>query len=218
MEASFWHQRWSENQIGFHQDKVNDLLVTHAGKWQIAAGDTVFVPLCGKSLDMIWLQQQGFKVLGIELSEKAVEAFFSENGRHPCQSEDHGLTCWQSGDIRLFVGDFFSMVPEQLQEVAAVYDRASLIALPPEMRKAYARQMTDLLPSGVRVLLVTMEYPNDQMTGPPFSVSRLEVEDLYGESFSINQLEQVDRLKESPNLQQRGLRQLNETVYLLQKK
>lgn len=218
MEASFWHQRWSENQIGFHQDKVNELLTDHAGKWRIATGDTVFVPLCGKSLDMIWLQQQGYRVLGVELSEKAVEAFFSENGRHPCQSEDHDLTCWQSGDIRLLVGDFFALVPEQLQGVAAVYDRASLIALPPEMRKAYARQMADLLPSGVRLLLVTMEYPSGQMNGPPFSVSQTEVADLYGEDFSINQLEQVDRLKESPNLQQRGLTQLSETVYLLQKK
>ena len=52
MEASYWQQRWEINQIGFHGDEVNPLLVSHIGALGLDKGARLFLPLCGKTLDI----------------------------------------------------------------------------------------------------------------------------------------------------------------------
>jgi thiopurine S-methyltransferase len=185
MDHEFWHQRWEQNQIGFHQQAINEYLSNHWAELGLAEGAPVFVPLCGKSLDLLWLLEQGHAVLGVELSEKAVADFFQENAleyqRHP-----HGpFVAFHTEDLRLLAGDFFALQEQDLDGICAVYDRASLIALPPEMRRDYARKMQALLPSGAHILLITMQYQEGAMEGPPFSVSDAEVQALYGEGFEI---------------------------------
>ncbi len=80
MEPAFWHKRWADNQIGFHQGQVNSYLQTHWPALGLETGSRVLVPLCGKSLDLVWLAGQGYRVLGVELSRRAVEDFFREHG------------------------------------------------------------------------------------------------------------------------------------------
>jgi thiopurine S-methyltransferase len=148
-------------------------------------GAPVFVPLCGKSLDMLWLREQGHAVLGVELSEKAVSAFFEENGIPAEVQRDRSFSVYSGEGLRLLSGDFFALKPEDLNGIHAVYDRASLIALPPTMRQRYAQHMAQLLPTGARILLVTMEYPAGTLEGPPFSVEETEVNALFGNHFTV---------------------------------
>lgn len=191
MESEFWHQRWQEGRIGFHQPAPNAQLLTHWQSLGLAKGSIVFVPLAGKSTDMTWLIAQGHKVLGIELSRVAVEAFFAENNLEA--EEDHlpDFDVFRSPDIELRCGDFFALGPEDLASVDAVYDRAALIALPPEMRAEYAAHMIDCLPPGVQMMLVTLEYPQAEMEGPPFSVSEAEVAQYYSAGFDIKRVGSV---------------------------
>src|SRR3546814_8142059 len=88
MDPDFWQQRWRDNRIGFHRDGVLPLLEKHWPSLGLATGSRVFVPLCGKSLDMAWLAARGHRVLGVELSPLAVGQFFDENGLAP-RSEEH---------------------------------------------------------------------------------------------------------------------------------
>lgn len=185
MKHEFWLERWEQNQIGFHQSQINRYLTDHWAELGLAAGARVFVPLCGKSLDLLWLRGQGHSVLGIELSRKAVEAFFSDNKLHPVVSNEGRFIRYREEGLCILVGDFFALTPEDLGDIQAVYDRAALIALPPEMRMAYARQMAALLPSGAQMLLVTMEYPPGTLQGPPFSVSSGELRSLYSADFTL---------------------------------
>ncbi len=185
MEHRFWLERWEQDQIGFHQTEINQYLSEHWRELGLADGAPVFVPLCGKSLDMLWLREQGHPVLGIELSEKAVKAFFQENALSAEVGRDERFVTYRTDDLRLLVGDFFALTSEDMGEVRAIYDRASLIALPPDMRRDYARHMAALLQGGAHILLVTMEYEAGAIEGPPFSVAEEEVRALYDECFEV---------------------------------
>jgi len=218
MEKNFWLERWQQGLIGFHQEQVNSYLTKNWPELGAQAGDKVFVPLCGKSKDMVWLHQQGMQVRGVELSAMAVEAFFAENQLAAHQDTQGHFSRWRAPGYELLCGDFFSVIPTDTQHHRFVYDRASLIALPPEIRQKYAKHLSDLLVPGSKVLLVTMEYPQHEMQGPPFSVHEDEVRGLYSHNFSIEKVVQVDVLSESPRFRERGLSQMIETTYIMVRK
>ncbi len=215
MHADFWHARWQQNQIGFHLDIAHPLLIQHWKTMGAKAGEPVFVPLCGKSLDLWWLRQQGQKVIGVELSPLAVRLFYEEAGVTPARISGDVMECWQASDIRLYCGDFFVMRPQDVTGCRLVYDRASLIALPPAMRREYVLHLCRLFPQGVRILLVTLDYLQTEMDGPPFAVTDAEVHSLYGQA---QRLESRDVLAENDRFRQRGVSRLNENIYLIELK
>ncbi len=215
MQPDFWHERWQQNQIGFHQEAINLHLQQFWPQLGIVPGNGVFVPLCGKSGDMLWLRAQGHTVVGVELSQLAVQAFFSENGLRATASTQGRFSLFEADGIRLYCGDFFDLAAEDLANVRAVYDRASLIALPPEMRPTYAAHMQQLLAAGTRMLLVAFEYPQHEMNGPPFSVQEAEVRALYGGFCTIELIHAIDILAQEARFRDRGVSRLQEKVYLL---
>ena len=218
MKKDFWLERWEKEEIGFHQDDYNPYLREYWQQLQLARGSRIFVPLCGKSRDMIWLNSQGFSVLGVELSEIAAKAFFDENGLTP-QYSAHGKFDWHEADgIGILCGDFFDLDRAMLENVGAVYDRASLIALTPEMRERYISRMAAILPPGTRILLITLDYDEEEMQGPPFAVSKREVQELYGKYAKVALLAEIDALHLERNARflQRGLSRLQECVFLVE--
>ena len=187
MEPEFWHERWAQNRIGFHEGQPNDLLVACFDQLSLPPSSRVFVPLAGKSVDIGWLARQGHPVVGIELNESAVQAFFDEAHLSPTMSSVGGLTRYQAGAIELFVGDVFSLTAEVLGPVDAVYDRAALIALPKDTRPRYAAHVSALT-GVVPQLLVTLDYDPSQTQGPPFSVNGDEIEAHYGEHYRLTRV------------------------------
>lgn len=215
MHHDFWHERWQRRQIGFHQDEPNPYLQRFWPAAGMPDGGRVFVPLCGKSRDMLWLRQRGYEVVGVELSEIAVREFFAENGLASTQRQVGAFSCHAAVGYTLLCGDFFALTPADLGAVAAVYDRAALIALPPELRRRYAAHMLRLVPPGMHTLLVAFEYPQQEMEGPPFCVTEEEVAALYGESCAIMRLHDEDILVREPRFRDKGVSRLHEKVYLL---
>jgi len=190
LEAEFWHERWRNNQIGFHESKPNALLVRHVERLDLSRGDRVFVPLCGKTLYIAWLLAQGFAVCGIELSETAVEQLFAELGAAPEITAHGRLRRYSADALDVFVGDIFDLSLSALGPVDAIYDRAALIALPEAMRRRYASHLTDVTDSAPQ-LLICLEYDQDLMTGPPFSIRESTVRELYDARYRISKLESV---------------------------
>ncbi len=191
MDAAFWHQRWHANEIPFHERTANPLLLRHFPTLALANGARVFVPLCGKSLDLGWLRSRGHAVAGAELSELAVQQLFAELGFEP-RVADLGCTRHYRGDrLDVFVGDIFQLSREMLGPVDAVYDRAALVALPAEMRRRYAAHLTDITAHAPQ-LLIGYEYDQTLLAGPPFSVDRTELHGHYGESYRLTLLESTD--------------------------
>ena len=215
MKKDFWLERWERAETGFHQDEINPYLRLHWPDLHLTRGSEVFVPLCGKSLDMVWLREQGLFVLGVELSPIAVQEFFSEKGQTPHRVHSAKFASYIADGICLSCGDFFDLSKDDLAQVGAVYDRASLVALPPEMRERYVRHLASILPSGTRILLITFDYPQAEMSGPPFAVSVGEVEALYRDYAEIRLLVQQDVLAQNPRFQQRGVTRMQENVFLL---
>jgi thiopurine S-methyltransferase len=215
MKKDFWLERWDREEIGFHQNEVNPYLCEYWQELHLARGSMVFVPLCGKSQDMLWLRKQGHQVMGVELSNIAVQAFFKENGYTPHHVTRGKFAHCEADGIRILCGDFFDLSKDDLAKVSAVYDRASLIALPPEMRERYVRRLANILPPATQILLITVDYPQPEMQGPPFSVSSGEVEALYREHAEVRLLAQLDVLAQNPRFQQRGLSRLQENIFLL---
>jgi len=215
MEPKFWQERWARNQIGFHLPEVNPYLQRHWPKLALAEGAKVLVPLCGKSLDLMWLASLGYRVLGVELSEQAVEAFFSEQGLMPKISQRGVFKVYQADLIEVWCGDFFALDAEALADCSALYDRAALIALPPLMRAQYAEHLNALLRPGCQGGLITLDYDQTQKAGPPFAVTDDEVKVLLGARWSVQVVEEQDILGESWKFVQDGVTRLEERVYQL---
>ncbi len=217
MNPDFWHQRWQDNQIGFHQAAPTPLLLKHWPSLGVPADAKVFVPLAGKSLDMPWFAAQGHRVLGVELSELAVAQFFAENGLRPEIRDTHYGRHYEAGGIELILGDAFGLDADLLRDCDAVFDRAALIALPPELRRRYANELYAKLPAGCRGLLITLEYPQAERDGPPFSVPGNEVRALYGRDWDIDLLERRPIPPEHPGFVS-GVSRLDTAAYALRRR
>lgn len=218
MDPDFWNQRWQEGQIGFHQDAPTPLLLAHWPSLELAAGSRVFVPLAGKSNDMAWLAAQGHRVLAVELSALAVEAFFAEHHLQPQRRESRYGTHYAAGGVELICGDAFALDETVLADCAAVFDRAALIALPPPLQQRYVGELHARLPSGCRGLLITLEYPQAEKAGPPFSVPEAEVRALYERDWRITTLERRDILASQPRFQEEGVTALATAAYRLDRR
>ncbi|EKT4543452.1 MULTISPECIES: thiopurine S-methyltransferase [Pseudomonas] len=214
MEPAFWQQRWADNQIGFHQAQVNPYLQTYWPQLQLAPGSRVLVPLCGKSLDLAWLAGQGHRVLGVELSRRAVEDFVREHGLEAEVRQQGAFEVWRSGDVQLWCGDFFALRAEDVADCVGLYDRAAVIALPVQMRARYMQLLSGLLPTSCRGLVVTLEYDQSLLAGPPFSVRDEELRQGFA-GWQVEQLEAVEVIEESPKFVQAGASSLLERVYRL---
>ncbi len=215
MKKEFWLERWERGEIGFHQDEINPYLRQYWSELSNSHVGEVFVPLCGKSLDMTWLRRHGCKVFGVELSSIAVQDFFRENGQSPTRAISGKFESCEADGIRILCGDFFDLSKDDMVHVSAVYDRASLVALPPDMRERYARHLVDILRPATQILLVTFDYPQAEMQGPPFAVSVNDVETLYGKYADVRLLAQKDTLPENPRFVQRGVTRMEESLFLL---
>jgi thiopurine S-methyltransferase len=191
MHVDFWHQKWQKNEIGFHLPEANPLLRTHIPSLNLNQGSRVFLPLCGKTLDIAWLLAQGYRVVGAELSEIAIQALFKSLGVIPTITQLGEVTHYSALNLDMFVGDIFHLSPEMLGEVDAVYDRAALVALPADMRKAYAAHLIALTCVAPQ-LLICFEYDQALHAGPPFSIDVDEVKQHYEVRYDLTLLASVD--------------------------
>ena len=194
MNAEFWHSRWQEKRIGFNQSAVNPLLMSYFKQLNVQAGSRIFVPLCGKSIDMAWLAAQGYDVVGVELVETAVQAFFTEQNISPTvhQHADNPAIKYYQGQlsgqtITLWVADIFALSSEDIGSVKAVYDKAALIALPADMRVQYSAQMYQLSANAPQ-FIITLTYDQSKKAGPPFSISSEQIQQYYGDNYHISEL------------------------------
>lgn len=211
MDASFWHQKWEKGEIQFHQREINPLLVSHFEKLGLPKGARVFLPLCGKTRDFLWLLDTGYRVVGAELSELAIKQLFMDLGIEPSILRVGEFDHYHARDIDIFVGDFFGLSAGMLGPVDAVYDRAALVALPPGMRDRYSTHLMHITDSAPQ-LLITFEYDQQRMDGPPFSIRETEVKTHYEKHFVL-------ALAESKSVEGglKGQVEATETAWLLHK-
>ena len=215
MDTNFWLQRWEQGQTGFHQSRVAPLLQKHWAGLRVPAGGRVLVPLAGKSLDVAWIASQGHPVLAVELSPLAIRKFFEEHQLKPSQHSTAEGTVYEAGAIQYLCADVMTLKAETLASIQGCYDRAALIALTPELRKRYVERVYHRLPEGCRTLLLTIDYPQDEMQGPPFSVPQEEVNARFGDRWLVECLETRDILAKEPKFAARGLTRLSTGVYRL---
>lgn len=217
MDKDYWLQKWQSKEIGFNQLQPNKLMQGYFSSLNLKPGSRVFVPLSGKTIDMLWLVTQGYQVIGVEFSRVACSAFFEENKIPVKITETKDFIIFNSDEITLFCGDFFKLNREVLGKVDAVYDRAALIALPAGARKSYSEHLIELIRPMTAIFLIAMVYNQNEMPGPPFSVDEKEVNALFGTYFDIEQL--YSKQFEVPaHLQAKGLLLATEQAYLITKK
>lgn len=191
MDNEFWINAWDEGNIGFHQSKVNNFLENYAKK-TFVKNKNIFVPLCGKSLDMIWLKEQGHPVIGVEISKKAIIAFFNENSLSYTLEKTALFDIYLGENIKIYHGSFFDLKKEDVGD-CDIYDRASMVALPRDMRDNYSKKIIELASESTNILLQTFEHEEDIVIGPPFSISKNEVGRHYSEKFMIEELQRAKR-------------------------
>ncbi|MBI1194797.1 MAG: thiopurine S-methyltransferase [Gammaproteobacteria bacterium] len=213
MKADFWHERWQNGQTGFHRDDVNPYLIRFWDDMGAHRNSQVLVPCCGKSHDLVWLAEQGCRVTGLELSPIAVREFFEINEIEAVVEEVEGGRCHTAGPIRIYEGDMFHMDLSCIGTVDHVYDRGALVAMPPDMRDQYCARIRALAPAA-STLLVTLDYPTEEMDGPPFAVTEREVRKRFNKE-NIQCVYCEDILEEDEFFRARGLSRLDEAVYII---
>jgi len=191
VEKSFWHQIWENNEIAFHRRQANPLLVKYFNKLNLAEGARVFLPLCGKTLDIAWLLDNGYRVVGAELSKLAIQQLFDELGVQPKISMLGEFEHYQAENLDILVGDIFELTDELLGDVDAVYDRAALVALPEHMRERYTTQIQRIT-HDQQQLLICYDYQQALLAGPPFAISQTEVQQHYRANYHITLLASID--------------------------
>lgn len=216
MDPKFWIERWDKGETGWHRNDVHPELIAHWPKLGLPEKSRILVPLCGATPDMAWLASQGHEVIGIELSRLAIETFLKRNRVYHVAMDQDGFRTYLGGRFQFWCGDIFTMPPEATAGITAVYDRASLVALPPEARARYARFLAERLEPDTKGLLISLAYDQTQMNGPPFSVPISEVEQLLATDFDITPVSQADALDDG--MRKRGLTALEERSYLLARK
>ena len=220
MEPSFWLDKWLQGQIGFHAAAPNRYLIEHMselerGAGQEAQGRSVYVPLCGKSMDLHALQRAGFAVVGTELAPLATEAFFREAGLQRATRERDTHREHRAGAFRILEGDIFNIPANAIGPCDAAFDRAALVALPPERREDYVVHLRSVLRPGAVLLLIAFEYDQTQMPGPPFSVDDACVRALWGPHGSVRALGGRELIDEEPRFRERGVQSIRESAYLI---
>jgi thiopurine S-methyltransferase len=212
MDATFWLQKWQTNDIAFHERETNPALMKYSGKLLLKKDARIFLPLCGKTLDIAWLLSQGYRVAGAELVELAIEQLFAELDVKPKISDLGLLKRYSAENIDIFVGDIFNLSKKMLGPVDAIYDRAAMVALPTGLRQRYSAHLRDITNHAPQLLL-TFVYDQHVMEGPPFSVSNEEVEAHYKNNYTLT-------LLESTNVPGglKGKCPAKENVWLLEKK
>lgn len=213
MHPEFWHQAWQNGRTAFHQERFHDGLVRWWPTLDVPRGARVFVPLAGRSLDMLWLRDQGLEVMGVELSGIACRQFFEEAGLTPVVGPFGPYTAWRVDGLVLLEGDLFDLPPDVHAD--AIYDRAATIALPQPMRDRYAARLAQVVGPGAPMLLTTLAYPQHERNGPPFSVPQAEVERLYADAFDVSPRQTTD---DEPLRTAWGLSSLTESVYTLRRR
>ena len=220
MRHRFWQERWQSGQTGWHQEAVNSSLVQHWPRLGLPEGCPVFVPLCGKSRDMLWLREQGHRVIGVEFVESAVRGFYDERGVawKAVDTPPGDLPRYSGGGVHIYCGDYLQLSAAHLEAAPGAYDRGALIALPPDMRAVYADHLQRLLPEGAGTLLLTLAYDQNKASGPPFSVPEEELHSLYGQRCCIETLETFTTDLVPPHFKEGGVHEVLEGVYLLTKR
>ncbi|MEB3755070.1 thiopurine S-methyltransferase [Acinetobacter sp. MD2(2019)] len=204
MQHEFWHQRWQDNKIGFHQFIPSPLLVEHFNQLNLNAHARIFVPLSGKTLDLSWFLQQEYKVVAIELSHIAVTSLMEQLAKdfeiHFEVLHHHDLIHYHHPQIDLYVGDFFNLSHTELGHVDAIYDRAALIALPDAIRFNYAKHLVEITNAAPQ-FLISYEYDAGSHEGPPFSVNQAEIQMLYAKTYNLKCIQEqwVDPIKNKGN-------------------
>jgi len=188
MNIESWKQAWEVNNIGFHKNRAHPLLVQHFKALNLKEDSRIFLPLCGKTLDIAWLLSQGVQVSGVEVSQLAIEQLFQELGIEPRISEAGKFICYSGENINIYIGDVFELSREVLGEVDAIYDRAALVALPEELRIKYTRHLTEITDAAPQ-LVITFEYDQSLKSGPPFSVDADELNQHFKEIYTLKLLE-----------------------------
>lgn len=222
MEPSFWHSKWDAKQIGFHQNEVNPLLIQHWSSLNLSSDCEVFVPLCGKTLDICYLAELGHTVLGCELSQTAVKQFFAENeltySVKPVITSNGQLNMFSAEQVTFYQGDIFALTADELPPLNSFYDRAALIAWPESMRQAYVEKLAVLLPPQSLGLLITLDYPQEALKGPPFAVSNDWVMENMADYFDVELLSYEDVLSDNSRFVNKQVPWLTESVYKLRRK
>ncbi|MCC5907408.1 MAG: thiopurine S-methyltransferase [Balneolaceae bacterium] len=190
MELSYWQSRWEKGNTGFHMPGGYPGLRNHWDALNISTEAQILVPLCGKTPDMVWLATKTDKVTGVEISEKAIREFFDEQNLTTEQERFANFTIFKTRNIELWCGDFFKLPEHKFPETVLIYDKAALQALPEPMRIRYAEKIISICSPSSKILLHHFTYAQNEMNGPPFSVSSDEIQSLFGNKFEIQILEQ----------------------------
>lgn len=217
MDVDYWLDSWDKGEIGFNQSKSNPLMKEYIHRLELKKGATIFVPLCGKSIDMRWLLEAGYQVVGVEISQLAVESFFSESGlAYTSTNAESGVRIYRGEQVSVLQGDFFALSARDIGRVDAIYDKASMVAFPLAKRHAYLQQLARLTPDSPPILLIVVNYNQSKIEGPPFSWNKQALEAIFGTTYQLDQLA-VKRRDAPPSLKQRGLDEYLEEVYMVKK-
>lgn len=211
---NFWQQHWSDGQTAFHLDDIHPDLQVFLPVLSLELGDTVFVPLCGRTLDIGYLLNVGYNVIAIEMVEYAVQQLFNQLSIVPEVSGWKQGKCYRADHLTVYVGNYFDLSSDECAEVSAIYDRAALAAMPYKLQQRYCQHLGDITVYA-KQLVIASAFDQTKMQGPPFTITPQHIQQYYGQHYTIELLNEIETIKEEMDFQKQQLDSFIRRTYLL---
>ena len=215
MSNKIWKDKWKRNDIAFHQSTSNHLLKKYISQLNISAGADILVPLCGKSLDMNILANLGYNVIGIELSNIAIKAYFEALNVKPTREKYKRFITWKYKNTEIWCGDIFDLTKKEIGHIGVLYDNTSLTAFSPDIRPQYVQHFHDMLSEKNQILLITTETPDETQINSAMTIDD-EIQSLYERQYHITLLHGERVITHDPEQPDEAKRPMEEKVYILE--
>lgn len=194
MTVGMWKECWNTPNVEFHNPQLNELFVKYHQRMLTRPGMRIFVPLCGKAVEMKWLVDHGHKVVGLEAAPVPCKAFFEENGIPYNVKEMKGIhgEKYESLDhnIVIYSCDFFLFTADICGEFDGIWDSGGLNSMDVEDREAYIRRIRTLMGKGCVNLTEFVNF-DKSMVDITWSMTKEELQKVFGEGFIVEDLNEM---------------------------
>ncbi len=164
-----WEAAYRRGDTPWEKGKAHPALIDFLAENGPPTGE-IFVPGCGSGHDVRVLSTPANHVVGIDLAPLAIAKAKSFPN---------------VGNEEYLLADLFALPGEFDSRFDVVFEHTCFCAIEPETRARYVETIARVLKPGGEIIAIFFPNPDHDEDGPPYGVSKAELEKLFGAHFCL---------------------------------